>query len=76
MREKTERPEGVKRTPRGWLASADRIFERHRRADGGSVDVRAMSHASNPYGDGTASLQILRCAPGWFAVLSTGSLFS
>ncbi|MBK8010366.1 MAG: UDP-N-acetylglucosamine 2-epimerase (non-hydrolyzing) [Deltaproteobacteria bacterium] len=69
MREKTERPEGVEaNTSRLVGTSADRIFEGISALMEDRSMYEAMSHASNPYGDGTASLQILSALQRWFDV--------
>lgn len=59
MRDTTERPEGVAAgTLRLVGTSEEEIFLQSSRLLDDAEEYAAMSHASNPYGDGTASKQI------------------
>jgi UDP-N-acetylglucosamine 2-epimerase (non-hydrolysing) len=60
LRDTTERPEGVAAgTARLVGTDADRIVRATRRLLDDSQEYSAMANASNPYGDGTAAVQIV-----------------
>lgn len=59
MRDTTERPEGVKAGTLRLVGTEEKtIYREFSRLLDNSTDYEAMSHASNPYGDGHASERI------------------
>lgn len=61
MRDTTERPEGVKAGTLRLVGTKENdIYVNIKELLTNSVEYNKMSHASNPYGDGTASKSIIR----------------
>ena len=60
MRDTTERPEGVEAgTLKLVGTSEEKIYEEFKTLLNNRTEYLKMSNASNPYGDGTASKQIV-----------------
>ncbi len=61
MRDTTERPEGVEAgTLRLVGTNEEQIYSNFRQLLDNNSEYEKMSNASNPYGDGTASIKIVK----------------
>ena len=59
MRDTTERPEGIKAGTLKLVGTTEKvIYEEFKKLLDSEEEYKKMSNASNPYGDGTACIQI------------------